>query len=175
MSSLADRLRAHPFVNDAEVMTGPNPGEVTVFLAPQGFRPGPELRDIVLGLVDAPGPWVQVVVGWAVPRGPDGQLDREAALAALDQPGAVFRFEPPDTAGERMLASMVQAVLPDVRLSMTDDLASLGGDSLTAVDLVVRIREGFGVEVDPQQVFDAESLRELAAALPVPGQPATSG
>ena len=80
---LADRLRAHAFVNDAEVMTGPNPGELTVFLVPQGFRPGPELRDIVLGLVEVPRPQVQVVVGWTVPLPGRIRRARAAKLPAL--------------------------------------------------------------------------------------------
>ncbi|MFD8144190.1 acyl carrier protein [Streptomyces sp. NPDC059708] len=54
-----------------------------------------------------------------------------------------------------------------------DDFFSLGGDSVAAVELAVRLEELLGVEVDTELVVGLPDLAALAAALPAPAAPAT--
>ncbi|MEV7545608.1 acyl carrier protein [Streptomyces sp. NPDC089915] len=53
-----------------------------------------------------------------------------------------------------------------------DDFFSLGGDSVAAVELAVRLEELLGVEVDTELVVGLPDLAALAAALPAPAAPA---
>ncbi|MGW6899989.1 acyl carrier protein [Streptomyces sp. NPDC054919] len=49
-----------------------------------------------------------------------------------------------------------------------DDFFALGGDSITAVELSLRLEESLGVEVDVELVVSLPDLAALAAALAQP-------
>ena len=55
--------------------------------------------------------------------------------------------------------------LDEARLD--DDFLTLGGDSLTALKLANRLRSTYGVEIPLADIFEATSLREIAAAVRV--------
>ena len=57
-----------------------------------------------------------------------------------------------------------RAVVPE------DDFFSLGGDSVTAVELSLRLEELLGAEVDVELIVDRPSLAALAEALAEPAQ-----
>lgn len=158
--AFAGLLRSDNMIDDAEIMLGPG-AAVTAVITPQGFRTGPVLRDRVLRLAGEAADQVQVLVVGEIPRGPDGSLDADAVLASL---GNAYRFEPPVTSVEVVMAELVGRILPGVRVSMTDTVAGLGGDSISTIELAALIAGRFGVEIPAQQVFAAGSLRELAAA-----------
>jgi acyl carrier protein len=159
---LAEQLREKAIVNDAAVLTGPQPADITAFVVRQGYRPGPVLRDLVMRLANHDRPGLQVAIVRQIPRHTDGSVDRAAALAALADTALVLRYEPPATDIEQCLAGLVSQVLPEARVSMTDDLVGLGGDSLTAVELVELIAEQWEVEISAQDLFAAESIRDMA-------------
>jgi acyl carrier protein len=158
---LSKQLCEKPIVSDAAVLSGPQRGGMTAFIVRQGYRPGPVFRDLVMSLTDD-HERIQVALVRQIPRYADGRLDRKAALATLTDNALVVRYEPPSTDVERRLAALVHQVLPEVRVSMSDDLLSLGGDSLAAVELVELIAEQWGVEISGQDLFATESLRAMA-------------
>jgi acyl carrier protein len=164
---LVSRLRADPLVRDAELMPGDDDSaDLTVFIVPQGFTAGHALRELVMRLAGPAGERAQVVLTFAIARDESGRLDLAEAAAAMSQPDMVLRFVPASTEAERSLAGLVRQVLADVAMvSMTDSLVTLGCDSVSAVELVAGIRDTFGVDIDPHDVFNAESLGELAARL----------
>jgi acyl carrier protein len=162
-AGLVARLRADPLVRDAEVIPGDGPAQMTVLIVPQGFTPGHAFRDLVMRLA---GPSPQVALTGEIPRDGAGTLDLDEASVVISQPGVVFRYVPPDTEAERALAGLVREVLTDVHsVSMTDNLITLGCDSVSAMEIVVRIRESYGTDLDPNEVFGVGSLRELAGLL----------
>ncbi|MEU9130644.1 acyl carrier protein [Kitasatospora sp. NPDC048540] len=64
------------------------------------------------------------------------------------------------------------------RAEPTDDFFALGGDSITAVELTVRLEELLGTEVDTELIVGLPDFAALAAALaaraqavPVPSTP----
>jgi acyl-coenzyme A synthetase/AMP-(fatty) acid ligase/acyl carrier protein len=102
-----------------------------------------------------------VVLVKRLPRLPNLKLDR-TGLAALDARRA---GEKP---GRRrpLLVDEVAAVFKDVlsvaRASPDDGLASLGGDSLQAVDLALALEKRFGVSVPPGQLEATPTVGALA-------------
>jgi acyl carrier protein len=80
------------------------------------------------------------------------------------RPGRRCRWSsaPATTSAERVVLAEVAGLFPDVEVSMTDSLADLGGDSLTAIQLSERLASRYGREIDPSDVFAAESLRDIA-------------
>jgi acyl carrier protein len=163
LAMVAGRLRADRLFHDVDILTGPTPERTSVLVVPQGYHAGHVLRERVLRQA---GDRVRVVLVREIPRHPDGRLDRDAALAAMREPDVVvLAFEPPANEVERRLVDLVVEVLPGTSLSMTDSLVGLGADSIAVMELVGRFREEFGVDLDPQKVFQAESLRDLAGLL----------
>jgi nonribosomal peptide synthetase DhbF len=70
--------------------------------------------------------------------------------------------EPPRTAPERALAGIFAEVLRVERVGVTDNFFGLGGNSLTAVKLIARVRAEFGVRLPLWVVFQCASVSELA-------------
>jgi acyl carrier protein len=158
-AAFTELLRADKMIADAEVMLGPDTA-ITAVISPQGLRPSAVLRHRVMRLAGGAGGRVQVLTIGRIPRRPDGALDAGEVLARI---GEVYRFEPPVTDDEVALAAIVGEVLPGVPISMTDSVGALGGDSVSTLELMTLIAERFGVEIPAQQVFAADSLRELTA------------
>ena len=105
-----------------------------------------------------------------LPVTPSGKLDR-AALPAPDF-AALTTGTRPRHAREELLCTLYAEVLGLPEVGVDDDFFALGGDSIVAIQLVVRARRA-GLVVTPRQVFQRRTVAELAAvATPVPGQAA---
>lgn len=115
----------------------------------------------------------------ALPTTTNGKLDRSALPAPTRPAPATGRVEP-RTALERAVADTVAAVLGSaVPVSMSGNLFSLGGNSLSATRVSARLARVTGHRLPLRTVFDAPDLAALAAALSSAGvhddvRPATS-
>jgi acyl carrier protein len=161
-------LRRNPRVVEAEILPSAEP-QVIVILVPDGFRVGPEIRQDVLDAAEGLAVPLVVVPTTAMPRHPDGALDHPAAERLYLSSGYTFTYRTPASAEEeqllRMVSELTEDALPGVTVSITDDLASLGGDSLTALELSDRIHTTFGVTLSAADLYGARSLADVAAAI----------
>jgi acyl carrier protein len=66
---------------------------------------------------------------------------------------------------ERVLADLFAEVLRVEQVGSTDNFFSLGGNSLTAVKLIARVRAEFGVRLPLWVVFQCASVSELSVQL----------
>jgi acyl carrier protein len=66
---------------------------------------------------------------------------------------------------ERALADLFAEVLRVEQVGSTDNFFSLGGNSLTAVKLIARVRAEFGIRLPLWVVFQCASVSELAVQL----------
>ncbi|WP_413752530.1 amino acid adenylation domain-containing protein [Streptomyces sp. R-74717] len=99
----------------------------------------------------------------AIPVTPNGKTDRKALpdpVAAEESSGTA-----PRTARESALCVLFAQVLKTERVGIDDNFFDLGGHSLQVARLVLLIRSGLGVECGVETVFDAPTVRELAARL----------
>ena len=114
----------------------------------------------------------------ALPRTTTGKLDR-AALADLRAaaPAGPDAALAPRTLVEEQLAAIWARLLGDPDIRAQHNFFERGGHSLLVIQLISRVRDEFGVELEPQSVFAAPTLREFAelveAALAGPA-PATA-
>jgi acyl carrier protein len=69
------------------------------------------------------------------------------------------------TPSERALADLFAEVLRVEQVGSTDNFFSLGGNSLTAVKLIARVRAEFGIRLPLWVVFQCASVAELAGQL----------
>jgi acyl transferase domain-containing protein/thioesterase domain-containing protein len=116
-------------------------------------RAGPQLVASPIRLPD----WVQRV----------DQLAR-AAEAQTDEVQGVKRSGQlvlPANAVEAKLLELWREVLGAAEVSVTDDFFDLGGQSLVAARMFVRIRKAFGVSLPMSTLFEAPTIRQLARVI----------
>ena len=99
----------------------------------------------------------------AVPLSPNGKID----LAGLPQPTDANRLG--KTSGrvaasptEEKLLAMLRALLENDSIGPEDNIFLAGGHSLLGMQLVIRLRNTFGVDVTLRQLFEAPTVARLA-------------
>lgn len=99
----------------------------------------------------------------AIPRTPNGKVDRRA-LPAPDHSNSQLEtnFIAPRNPTEEILANIWADVLHVERISIHDNFFELGGHSLLAIQVILRCRQVFSVEVTFQHLFDSPTLTALA-------------
>ncbi|MGE8146099.1 amino acid adenylation domain-containing protein [Pseudomonas frederiksbergensis] len=115
-------------------------------------------------LTRLPEHWVPdaFVVIDALPLTANGKLDRRSLPAPWLEAVEASHYEAPKGDTEQKLAALWSDLLGIERIGRNDQFFELGGHSLIAVQLTLRAREHFGVEVTLKALFEHASLRELA-------------
>ena len=163
-------LREHNLVRDA-VVTVWRGSETDVRLVAH-VLPGPRLDPNELR------PWLSarlpdhmvpnlVMTLHAVPRTPTGKVDRTALPDPVWAPIRTRVVAPRDDV-ERRLALLWRDVLnlgPAVELSVHDDFFALGGHSLTATQLLARVRTQLSVHLPLASLFGAPTIAGLGASI----------
>ncbi|MCH5644318.1 amino acid adenylation domain-containing protein [Gordonia sp. ABSL49_1] len=91
-----------------------------------------------------------------------GKLDRKA-LPAPDFSSVTAEYVAPQTPPEEALAEVFADILGVEQVGVTESFFDLGGNSLSAMRLAARAGEALGVDVTVRDVFDAPTIRGLAA------------
>ncbi|MFE9409889.1 amino acid adenylation domain-containing protein [Streptomyces sp. NPDC006704] len=101
-----------------------------------------------------------------LPLTTSGKTNR-AALPAPDgeRTGLEAEFVAPRTPAERAVARIWADALWADEVGAHDDFFELGGDSLTATRVALRLQEEFGLEIPVQVVFTCSTVETLAKAL----------
>lgn len=100
------------------------------------------------------------------PRLPNGKLDRGAlALAAAGEAARAGRGEPPTTPTEKRLARLWRPVLGIVGIGRHENFFEIGGHSLLAVRLMVRIEGEFSRRLALADLFQHPTLAQQAQLL----------
>ncbi len=99
----------------------------------------------------------------ALPLNSNGKLDREALPepSSQNQPGA-GEFRAPESPVELRIAHVLADLLNLDKVGLDDNFFLLGGHSLLGAQLILRIRERFGVELTLRHLFQAQTLAKLA-------------
>jgi acyl carrier protein len=101
------------------------------------------------------------------------RIDRDAAgRVAFDDPAGIERavlstasLESTETPTEAALARMWCEALKRDFVGAGDDFLDLGGDSLAITDLLLRVRQEWGVPIEYHEFADVTELRQLARFL----------
>ena len=101
----------------------------------------------------------------ALPLTSNGKVDRKALPAPEEgeRAAAGAEYAAPTTHAEEELVKIWSAVLRLDKLGIHDNFFELGGDSILSIQIVARAREA-GVNVTPRQIFEHQTIAELAAA-----------
>ncbi len=155
------RLAEHPAVREAVVL--PLDGDrLAAFVTAAEPPPGtPGLKAFLAERLPAFMVPSLVTVLPALPRTPNGKVDRRA-LAALEPAPEAAAHTAPKTPTEEVLASIWAAVLRRERVGRDEDIFELGGHSLAAARVASRVRSAFGVELPLASLFAAPTVAALA-------------
>ena len=165
-------LRSHPLVADCLVgvdRAGTGLVAYAVLTSPPAGWPA-LLRDHVAERLPAhlvPQGYAALA---ALPRTPAGKADR-GALADLPYERVRAGQAGPVSPRAELIAGVWRDVLGVPELTAHDDFFAMGGQSLSAVRSVARLREVLGVPVDAAAIFAARTAVELARRLAEPGEP----
>lgn len=99
----------------------------------------------------------------AMPLTPNNKIDRNALPAAPTGGRDVEAdFVPPESETEHRLAAIWGEVLHRDHVGCNQNFFALGGHSLSATQVLVRVADRFGVELAMHDFFAARNLKELA-------------
>ncbi len=107
---------------------------------------------------------VQMVSLSAIPRMPNGKLDRKN-LPVVKQDDEVIEDSTTFRETELLLLSLWKEVLGKERISIRDNFFRLGGHSLKAMRLSSAIFQQTGVKVQLHDIFKSPTIQELAVVL----------
>ncbi len=100
------------------------------------------------------------------PLTPRGKIDRPAlpdpTYSNIDR---AEEFVAPQTPAEKLIAHIWSDVLKVDRVGVNDDFFALGGHSLAAVQVVIRIRDETNAELPVRAAFEFPTVSELATYL----------
>jgi amino acid adenylation domain-containing protein len=122
------------------------------------------LREYLQGLLPpymVPSAFVAVD---ALPRLPNGKMDRASLRPSLGRIQRSDHYEAPRTPLERELTEIWSQVLElgEDEIGCQTHFFEVGGHSLSAVRVVARIKERLGIEIGLSQVFEHPRLGDLA-------------
>ncbi|MDR2280631.1 MAG: amino acid adenylation domain-containing protein, partial [Gordonia sp. (in: high G+C Gram-positive bacteria)] len=126
-----------------------------------------DVDDVIAAVASAlpaymrPAMWVPMT---AIPLTVSGKVDRKSLPAPS---AAVVEYVAPSSGAEQAVAAVFAGLLglDDADVSATASFFELGGNSLSAMRLVARVAESLDADVTVRDVFDAPTVRELAARL----------
>lgn len=106
-----------------------------------------------------PGTWV------VSPTNPRNPMQRAATPAAESRPVAATKTAPTRAEAERALADIWQEALGAAPATLDQNFFEAGGDSVAAVQVVVRINERFGTELPVAVFLDQPTIAAVANRL----------
>jgi acyl carrier protein len=164
-------LARHPTVQQAVVVAredAPGDKRLVAYLVPERDRApsASELRDHLLQeLPDFMVPAVFMTLE-AFPLTPNKKVDRKRLPEpSASRPALARQFVAPRTPNEAMLAGFFQEVLGLERVGIFDNFIELGGDSLSAVEVFVKIEQAFNVEFPLVTFYKVPTVAGLAHEL----------
>ena len=146
----------------------PGQRRLVAYVVPSAV-PGPTVRELRATLApklsDFAMPSAFVMLD-ALPVLPNGKVNRSALPApGPARPELETPLVPPRTPVEETLAEIWAEVLGVDRVGIRDHFLELGGNSLQASRLVVRIIRAFGVELPLPALYQAATVEEMAAVI----------
>ncbi|TWP50722.1 amino acid adenylation domain-containing protein [Lentzea tibetensis] len=101
-----------------------------------------------------------------LPLNSNGKLDRRALPEPGRESATSAEFVAPRDRTERVIADVWADVLGVERVGVADSFFELGGDSISSIRVISRLRTEFGADLSPRDLFDHPTVERLARVLP---------
>ena len=157
----------HPSVSEAVVtMTDDDAGgRLDAWITIHKSEPleSSDMRQYLTERLPAPMIPTNITVLDALPRLPNGKLDRRALAGQTPTQSRAAATTPPETDTEIALAALWSDLLNRAEVDAHDNFFDVGGHSLLATRLVTAMRDQFDIELPLTAVFLFPTLRSMAA------------
>ncbi|WP_420793930.1 amino acid adenylation domain-containing protein [Pseudomonas monteilii] len=175
LGEIETRLLEQPSVREAVVLDidGPGGKQLAAYLVMAGDLPSDpqqqhalrgELREhLRLGLADYMVP-THLLFLERLPVTANGKLDRKA-LPKPDASVLQDSYVAPCSELERQVAAIWADVLKLERVGLNDGFFALGGHSLSATQVIVRVREATGIDATLKELFEHPLLADFSRRL----------
>ena len=164
----------------AEVAVGIRDERLAAWLVPADGIDGKALLETARTALTDRLPRHMIPVLWAqlpaLPRTPGGKIDHRA-LPRPDATGGAAGAEgyvAPRDPVEELLAEIWAEMLGVSRVGVHDNFFRLGGDSILSVRVISAARDA-GLPLSPYQIFERQTVAELAAGLALPAETGPQG
>ncbi|WP_199197336.1 non-ribosomal peptide synthetase [Chroococcidiopsis sp. CCALA 051] len=162
-------LRQHPAIRETVVVARedrPDIKHLVAYIVPkkQSVPTTSELREFLqqqLPEYMVPSAFVKLK---AMPLLPNGKVDLQALPAAEAIAPETDTFAAPRTTVEKMLAEIWQQILGLEQVGIYNNFFELGGDSILNMQVVAKANQA-GLQLTPKQLFENQTIAELAAAV----------
>jgi len=169
LDEIDNTLTYHPSVNFAAAMiANPDGGEnqLVAYVLPKEHAPVPAVRELqehlLRSLPDYMVPAIFVRLQ-TVPLSPNGKVDLTKLPVPTD--ANLLGSAPARPAAspiEEQLLTLMRGLLENDTIGPEDNIFLAGGHSLLGMQLVLRLRNTFGVDVTLRQLFEAPTVERLA-------------
>ncbi|MEX3510878.1 amino acid adenylation domain-containing protein [Kocuria carniphila] len=168
LASVDAALRAQPGVEEAAATvaaSGPYEQRVVGYIVSHDEMPDTTaMRSALRAQLPSAAVPATIVVLDELPRTGSGTVKRRA-LPVPTADASRGDAPPPSTETERRLLTIWAEVMGRPSADLSEGFLLAGGDSLRAIQLVSRIAAEFSTRVSPRTVFEAVTVRDLAAAI----------
>jgi amino acid adenylation domain-containing protein len=159
-------LLTHPAITQAAVLPEEDTASSTRLVGYVAVRSDPDdVLDYLRGLLPAPMVPARLVVVDSIPLTVNGKLDRESLVRGAGTEVDHSAHVPARTGTESEIAAIWSEVLGRELVGVTDSFFDLGGHSLLAMEIVARIRTGWGVELPIWEMFSDPTVAAWARLL----------
>lgn len=175
LGEIEARLSQHPAVRETAVVAGEDAGGekrlIAYYTAPGSVGSatnGPAAEELRAHLATSlpeymvPAVYVQLK---SLPLTANGKLDRRALPVPGQSAAATHSSEPPQGPVESALAAIWREVLKLERIGRSDNFFVLGGHSILAMHIILRVRERMGLEISANTFFKHPTILALAGEL----------
>ncbi|MCP4218480.1 MAG: amino acid adenylation domain-containing protein, partial [bacterium] len=97
-----------------------------------------------------------------LPLSINGKVDRNALPEPQTAAAGSVQYEPPGTPLENQLAGIWKEILNSQWVGINDNFFEVGGHSLKANKLVMRIRKELNIEIALRDIFKSSTIKEMA-------------
>jgi natural product biosynthesis luciferase-like monooxygenase protein len=170
LGEIEAELAAHPTVREAVVIARedtPGDSRLVAYVLATADAPGVDLREYLRQRLPAIMVPAQVLMLAALPRTPNGKLDRKALpspdLVVVATP--VEAFVAPAAGIEEQIAAVWRNVLKLPSVGVADNFFDLGGHSLLAVQVHRQLVASIGQGLSITDIFRYPTIRALGARL----------
>jgi len=166
LGEIENLLAQHSEVRQAVVIAREDhPGEkrLVAYLVGSSSLTASSLREFILSKLPPYMMPASFVFLESLPLTTNGKVDKKALPAPESLEGSMDDFSAaPTTVFEEELLRIWQEVLHRERIRIDDNFFEIGGDSLSAVQVISRVWERLGVEIHIDDVFEFPTLATLA-------------
>ena len=95
-----------------------------------------------------------------MPHTPNGKIDRKSlsSIEFIDDED----FVSPQNPIEETLCSIIKEIIDIDKINMNDNLFTIGFDSINIIEISIKIKEIFGIEISIKDLYNSHSISELA-------------